>query len=320
MNAISESTPGYWNNYRIERVNSSHYPAIIMLLKTASRTIFNHDYLQKKYETIFLGAKNIGYIAFDGDLAISLQMGLVIPLCYQNKTYLSLQACDAATHPAYRRKNLWALLNSYMLHQASLENLAGIIGYPNQHSYHLFVNKLNYKIAGIFKSYTIVIYKIPFWKIANKLNLGKLIIQNAGKNLKNYQVPPISFSSFDRKDYLILNRRPDYLEYKEKKGSFFILLHETYFWVKFRQGALFIGDLKTPSEAHFDRAIEQLKSICYKSGIESITFQSQEGSFEESLFAKKYQPLITTPMVYTSFSSDVPYHLLKCTYADLDTF
>lgn len=320
MKNTSEPVAEYWKNYRVERVNTSHYRALALLLRTATRTAFSPEYLQKKYATQFSGAQNVGYLAFDGDLAVSHQMGLAIPLLYRDKTFISLQSCDSATHPNYRKKELWAALNGYMFKQAPLENTVGIIGLPNQNSYHLLLNKLGYSCAGIFKSYTIPVHTIPFWRISNKLGLGNFMIQNAEKNLKKHQISPLTFSSFDPNDHLIIHRTADYLAYKTQMGSFFIQLYDTLFWVKIRLGSLFIGDLKTPSEVQFDKSMQLLKSICYRSGLESITFQSQQGSFEESLFAKKYQALDTMPMMYRVFNSEVPYHLLKCTYADLDTF
>lgn len=320
MKNTSEPVAEHWNGYRIERVNTSHYQALALLLRTATHTAFSPEYLQKKYATQFSSAQNVGYIAFDGDLAVSHQMGLAIPLIHQGKSYLSLQSCDSATHPNYRKKELWAALNEYMFRQAPLENTVGIIGLPNQNSYHLLRHKLGYSVAGIVKSYTVLLHKIPFWRISNKLKLSNLMIQNAEKNLKKYQIPPLTFSSFNPKEHLIIHRTADYLAYKTQMGSFFIQLYDTLFWIKIRLGSLFIGDVKTPSEVQFDKAMQLLKSICYRSGLESITFQSQQGSFEESLFAKKYKALDTMPMMYRAFHSETPYHLLKCTYADLDTF
>ncbi|MFN8348949.1 MAG: GNAT family N-acetyltransferase [Spirosomataceae bacterium] len=314
------SEPEYWKGYRIERVNSSHYSALAQLLRTATHTPFTAEHLQKKYATEFLGASNVGYLAFDGDLAVSHQMGMVLPLLHQGKSCLSLQSCDSATHPDYRKKELWATLNRYLFHQAPLENTMGIIGLPNQHSYHLLLNKLGYSVAGMFRSYTIPIHTIPFWRISHKLKCNDSFIQYAEKNLKKHEIPPFTFSSFDPNEHLIVYRTPAYLAYKMQMGSFFIELSDTAFWIKIRLGDLFIGDLKTPSETHFDKAMTQLKALCFRSGLKNITFQSQAGSFEESLFAEKYEAPETMPMVYKAFEPQVPYHLLKCTYADLDTF
>jgi hypothetical protein len=320
MKNTSEPIAEHWKGYRIERVNASHYQALALLLRTAAHTAFSPEYLQKKYATQFSGAQNVGYLAFDGDLAVSHQMGLAIPLLYQGKSFTSLQSCDSATHPNYRKKELWAALNGYMFRQAPLENTAGIIGLPNQNSYHLLRNKLGYSNAEMFKSYTIPVHKIPFWRISNKLKLSNSFIQNAEKNVKKHQIAPLTFSSFDPNEHLIIHRTPEYLAYKTQMGSFFIQLCDTVFWVKIRLGDLFIGDLKTPSEIQFDKAMTQLKAICFRAGLKNITFQSQVGSFEESLFAKKHEAMDTMPMMYRAFNSQAPYHLLKCTYADLDTF
>jgi hypothetical protein len=315
-----KNTSENWNNFRIERVNETHYPAIVQLLNTTFGNVFSVDLLRKKYNTSFLGGVNIGFIAFDGSLAISHQMGLLTPLSHQGQNYLALQSCDSATHANFGKKGLWVALNDYVFRQAPLENIYGIFGMPNQNSLPAVINKLGYISTGVFKSYSIIVHKTPFWKIANRLKLGVWFARKAEMNLKKFQISPVSFSSFDENKHLIVHRSPTYLTYKIQKGSFFIKLHETIFWLKIRSGNLFIGDLKTPSEAHFKQAINELKSICFRSGLENIIFQSQEGSFEESLFAKNYDVLETMPVVFKPFNQEAPFHLLKCTYADLDTF
>lgn len=320
MKNISENSPKYWKGFRIERMNESHYPAIVNLLNTTFRAKFKVDLLQKKYATEFLGAKNIAYIAFDGDLAVCYHIALLVALIHQGKTYLSTQSCDAATHPNYEKRGLWVALNHDVFAHFEKEKIAGIFGFPNQNTHPIVVNKLAYQEAEKLRHYQINIHKIPFGSIFRRLKLGKLIRQLALKSFKKHQIPPIPFSSFDDKTHLIVNRTPAYLAYKTKMGSFFIELHSTVFWIKIKNGSLFIGDLKTPSETFFDKAMTTLKSLCFWIGLKSIIFQTHTGSFEESLFALRYESSEVSPTTFRAFDDTIPFHLFKCTYADLDTF
>ncbi|QDK81075.1 GNAT family N-acetyltransferase [Spirosoma sp. KCTC 42546] len=320
MSATSKPVTENWNGFRIERSNSSHYLAISKLLNAASRANFNQDSLQKKYATQFLGTDNVGYTAFDDDLAVSHQMGLLVPLLYKGEAYTGVQSCDSATHPDYAKKGLWAVLNDYMFRQLPAEGITGVLGLPNQNSYGIAVNKLGYQVGRIFKNYSITLRHIPVWKVANRIGLGEWISLQAEKSLKRYQCCPEPFNSFDSNEYLTINRTPEFLNYKTKMGSFFISLYDTTFWIKVRGQHLFIGDLKTHSSERFEQAMRKLRSICYWSGLDAIIFQTHEGSFEESLFATYYQGMETMPILYKKFNSNVPYHLFRCTYADLDTF
>ncbi|MVM41711.1 GNAT family N-acetyltransferase [Spirosoma sp. HMF3257] len=320
MNTTSNLISKNGNDYRIERVNNSLFPSIAALVNAASKAKFTGDFLQKKYATQFLGSQNVGYTAFDGDLAVSHQMGLLIELRHKDITYLAIQSCDSATHPDYAKKGLWAILNDYMFRQAQLEHVTGVLGLPNQNSYSIGINKLGYNAGGIFINYSIKVTKVPVGRIVNKLGFRKWTAHHAEKSFKKYKIPPVSFSSFDTDIYLAVNRTTDYLEYKQRLGSFFIQVYSTVFWVKIRSQNLFIGDLKTTSELEFRQAMNKLKSICYWAGLESIIFQTQKGSFEESLFEKYYLSIETMPILYKVFDKKVPFHLLKYTYADLDTF
>lgn len=320
MKNTSEQIYEFWKGFRIERMNETHYPVLVKLLNTAFGSNFSCEYLQKKYATAYLERNNIGYLAFSGNLAVSYQMGLLTPLCYKGIDYLTIQSCDSATHPEYLKRGLWSTLNNFVFQQAIKDNIKGSFGLSNQNSYKTSVEKLEYKGSSMVKCYLIQLNKIPFWKILNRVKLGKWFSQIAEKKLKKYQIPAVSFSSFDENEYLIVKRSPEYLSYKMQRGSFFIKLYDTLFWIKVRSNNLFIGDLKTPSEAKFLQALDQLKSICLRSGLNSIIFQSQEGSFEEILFSKNYEAMDILPMIYKSFDHDVPFHLLRCTYADLDTF
>jgi Acetyltransferase (GNAT) domain len=315
-----KNTSENWNNFRIERVNETHYPAIVQLLNTTFGNVFSVDLLRKKYATESFGGRNTGHVVFEGDLAVSYEMGLAIPLIYQSKSFLALQACDAATHPNYCKRGLYIALNEFMFNQIREEKIAGILGFPNQNSYPILIRKLGYTNCEKLQCYQINVHKIPFWGIFHRIKLEKLAIWFALKSFKKYQIPPITISSFDEKTHLIVNRSPAFLTYKLKMGSFFIQLYDTVFWVKIKGGNLFIGDLKTPSAMDFNRAIATLKSICYRSGLKDIFFQSHKGSFEEGLFAQKYESFETLPMIYRAFDDTIPHHLLKCTYADLDTF
>src|SRR3569833_524171 len=118
----------------------------------------------KKYDTGFTGQAYLSFIAYTTDGTPAAYYG-VIPcfISYGDKMLLSAQSADTMTHPLHRKKGLFVLLARQTYDLCREVGVQLLFGFPNQNSYHIFVNSLGWTATDQLQLFVVPVKKtLPF--------------------------------------------------------------------------------------------------------------------------------------------------------------
>ncbi len=97
-----------------------------------------------------------------------------------------------------------------------------------------------------------------------------------------------------------------------------IKIGEAKVWMKI-QNDFIIGDLEM-AEDDFDAVINGIQKIAKRLGAANIFFQVSPGIQLHELFAKKYKPIPSFPVIFLDLGAGIPLNKLKFSFADIDIF
>jgi hypothetical protein len=308
--------------YRIERLDKNKLKDI----ETLYKAVYGHEpeknYFLKKYNTAYTGAQYIGYIAYNCE-NIPLAYFGVIPcfIQYNNKIVLCAQAVDAMTLSQYRYKGMFVELAKITFDLCKASGINFIFGFPNQNSYYGLVHKLKWKeMTEAMDCFMIPVNTFPVESLSQKFKWTKWIYKKYVKwVLRKYSLLQAGVSnSVIAEGFGGVHRDKQYLQYKSYGHAQVIKIGNAKLWIRIKNG-LFIGDLNV-AEHDFDTVIDAIKKIAKRLSITNISFQSSPGTALHTLFAGKYKPIPSFPILFLNFGADLPLDKLKFTFADIDIF
>ena len=104
------------------------------------------------------GPPMIWFADADGTLAGQYEV-VRIRVRYKGKEMMACHSQDTMTHPDFRRQGIFETLANRTYQQGAEEDVAFVIGFPNQNSHPGFVNKLRWfdvcKVPNVFKPFNI---------------------------------------------------------------------------------------------------------------------------------------------------------------------
>ena len=113
-------------------------------------------------------------------------------------------------------------------------------------------------------------------------------------------------------------RDDHYLKYKIYSDTEVIKIGNAKVWMKIQNGFI-IGDLEMAKD-DFDAVIDMIEKIAKRLGATNIFFQVSPGVRLHNLFAKKYKPVPSFPIIFLDLRADIPLTKLKFSFADIDIF
>src|ERR1041385_3074806 len=174
--------------YVTRRVSSKNYKDIRYLFKERGLK-YSEEFIEKKFDTSFTGIKDIGFIAYHSQTGEPASHYSVFPCLIQKKEkkILGAQSGDTITHPRHQQKGLFVRLAKECYEFARESGVEIIYGFPNQNSYHGFINRLGWIYSEEFISFEIPVQAVPVYRAASKLQLGKSVYHSLIKflTLKN---------------------------------------------------------------------------------------------------------------------------------------
>lgn len=273
------------------------------------------NYLKNKYNTSYLGIKNICFLAYHNNKPIAFYGAIPQKFTSSSSTIFVAHACDSFTLKEYQNKGLHynLALKSYELMRA--EGIKMVYAYHSENTYHS-TKKLDWLEHKKMQRFHFKTVTFPIAKIAKKTYFDSLYQKICENYLRRFESlnPRTDYSNKFKQNY---NR--DFIVYKNSfNHHFFIELHDCNFWIKI-DSILHVGHFSSKSDQNFKLALKKLKKIATVLGINEILFQVVIDSQEYEILSKIKTTKPSWLIGYLPFES-IHIEDFEFNYADLDTF
>jgi GNAT superfamily N-acetyltransferase len=308
--------------YTVKRLNVNSIADISRLDALVYQRKPAIEFFLKKYNTVYTGAKYIGFIAYNNQNQPIAFYG-VIPtlLWYNGHTILAAQSADTMTHPEYRNMGLFTELANLTYDLCSEENIQLVFGFPNQNSLPGFINKLNWQVLETMDRFQIHVKKIiPFEKIVHKYPALKSLYNiYKARILKKHLKPAHGIANSVLADnYSGVFRDDKYFSYKSYSPAIVIQINSTLLWIKLDNG-LQVGDMTVIGE-DFAEVMKKLVKLARKLGVAQIHFHVSPQPTLHALFAQHYAANLSYPVIFKDLKGYIKTEKIKFTLADIDIF
>ncbi|WP_184545593.1 GNAT family N-acetyltransferase [Mucilaginibacter sp. FT3.2] len=278
-------------------------------------------YFECKYNTAYTSVNYIGFIAYDIQLQPIAFYGVIPCFIYcDGETILSAQSADTMTHPNHRNKGLFVELARLTFQLCIQSGIKLLFGFPNQNSLPGFINKLGWQAADRMDCFVIPVKAFPIQKIGTKFHLfKKLYSWYSNFILKTHLTSPHAIGSSVLKDgYGGVLRNEDYLQSKTYNVTKVITFNGANIWIKINNDLL-IGDMIVSTE-NFAATMQHLIKTAQRLGVNQLQFHTSRGTQLHQLFAARYQPINSFPIIFKDLGNGLPTGMIKFTFADIDIF
>ena len=311
-----------YNGYSIRPTAMEDYAAMEALHENVYQKKINKGFYANKYSRYDISLPSvISFVAVDQDNQVIACSSLVpLKMQQQHQTFIGAQWADAMVHTAHQKKGLGFVLCSSCMEKAKEAGISTVFCLPVEATFNLVTTKLQHELVSSMLCYIITISTLPIASLAAKLKMGNLYTRFTNLLFAKYRKAATPMPSAFSSNYLTVLRDEQFMAYKEKAGSYCIRVAGSIVWLNIKQGALFIGDMVSPTEASFKQAITILKKSCFCAGIKSIIFQTTRGSRTEAHFSKHYPSMVSYKICAASFREALNVHKLQLTYGDADNF
>lgn len=272
-------------------------------------------YIKNKYNTTYLGIKNICFIAYHNSMPVAFYGAIPQKFATHSSSILVAHACDSFTLPEYQKKGLHynLALKSYELMKS--EGIQFVYAYHSENTY-FSTKKLNWLEHKKMERFHLKISTIPLAKIVKKTHLHSFYKKICDLSFNRFLSPNkylLSTNTYKQ----IYNE--DYIRYKNGFNTHYLIeLNKCIFWIKV-DAVLHVGFFSSNSEEEFKKAIKKLKKIASLLGINEILFQVLADSKEHHLLSKITEAKPSWLIGYLPFES-INIDNFEFNYADLDTF
>lgn len=280
------------SDYQFKRLDKTNIKDLLFLYKHAFNASEDLDFIQKKYNTSFVGITNVGFIAYHILTNEPAAFYGVFPIQVEiNETQLTAaQSGDTMTHPNHRGKGLFITLAKMTYDLAKELGVEFVFGFPNDNSYPGFVNKLNWQHYSNVNHYKIAASSIPIDKLAKRYSLFQPIL--------NLFIPkPLSIAAafqfpnslkHQNNSYGTVCHHQQFYNYKTYYPNFVIELEGVKCWLKV-DGRLWVGDIEFCNEDKFMTVVNALVNYAKRKFCSSVQFSVFENSSYDTWLKKKFK-------------------------------
>lgn len=302
-------------NFTYKRLSEGNFKDLQYLFLNVFNKKKTIHYLKNKYNTSYLGIKNICFLAYHNDKPVAFYGAIPQKFTSNSSTILVAHACDSFTLKEYQNKGLHynLALKSYELMRT--EGIKMVYAYHSENTYYS-TKKLSWLEHKKMQRFHFRIATLPLAKIAKKTRLNSLYQNICGNYLRRFEtlyIIPDSSNKFKQ------NYDSDFLHYKNNFNQhYFIKLHDYKFWIKI-DSVLHVGFFSSKSDQDFELALKKLKKISAVLGINEILFQVVIDSKEYEILSKIKTTKPSWLIGYLPFEP-INMENFEFNYADLDTF
>jgi predicted N-acetyltransferase YhbS len=308
-------------DYTIERFTRADIPDLCALtLKVWGVSPTQNEFLLK-YSHVNSNQSFLGFMARDKNGSpVGFLAATRADMIFQGSAEPLAQIVDVLVDPEHRGHGLINYLALKTINLCREMGTSAVVGFPNQNFFPIMIKKLGFSATKSLVGVAINVKTFPLEKYSKRFSpLRKVYDSYLNILIKLFKPGTAIPGSFSSEAAPVLLRDSDLIAYKKVRGARIITIQTTGIWFKVNHG-LFIGDIKIGSEAEYNQVISKLKIFCILAGIQTINFQSMEGSKEMEYFKSHYPTFQSFPYCYLSFNSNFPLNELKLTFGDIDIF
>ncbi len=309
--------------YSIERITKQRLADLETLYISVYRRMHPAGYYLKKYDTVYTGKENLGFIAYDGKHRPVAYFGVVPCFLQDGKEIVpAAQAVDGMTDPGHRARGLFSLLLSKTIELCSAEGIRILFGFPNQDSYPPMIRS-GWKETGRMDRFTIPVRHNFFSSVISRFSF-------ADKKNDWYQHPVLRHyvlklaglpASVLAEGYAGVVRDEAFLKYRQYHETLVIGINNSCVWLNSRGDNLNIGDMEfSGSDKDFDILVATVKNIAGQMRFRRIHFQASSQTRFCKLFANRYEAIPSFPVLFRDFGAGIQLEKIKFTFADTDSF
>jgi hypothetical protein len=314
----SAATTANTKEYSIVRLNKANLKDLARLHSAVYAPVPDDHYF-KKYDTIYTGIENIGFIAYKDDTPIAYYGVIPCFIEFGDQKILAAQSADTMTHPEFRMKGMFMELADKTFELCRQSSIQLVFGFPNQNSYHGLL-KLGWRETEKLDCFQIEVKSLPLKSIAKRnVRLQKIYHSYCRLVLKKYRSSLIGVANSVLGNFGGVHRSHEYFQYRTYSSTEIICIGHSRVWINYRSD-LVIGDMEGLEEANFTFVLNELKQIARKLGIRRLWFQVSSGTKLHCLFNQCITPYPSFPVLFKDFGSPIPIEKIKFTFADIDIF
>lgn len=283
--------------YTITRLTNENMASLIPLYKDAFGQDKTLEQIKAKFDTAFLGMKNLAFMAVDKQGTVA-GFYAVFPFKYSigGKEMVLAQVGDLMTHSQHRRKGLYIHLANVTHPVAYAEGVDLIVTFPHvqvMSSYLGFVNRLDFVHTHTLHGYYIKVNAAPLAFALNKIGVTKKLykaysnfILGLFTDTKTPYVEEVPVS------YGEVENTAGFIRYKKGySGSRMVKMKGQLFWVKVSGNVLQVGAIQRLKGHNFADTLGALKKLAFLLGIRVVQFDTSPGTYWDAEFIKHYQPI-----------------------------
>lgn len=310
--------------YQIQmvRLTDENFHDLHALFNTISRQKRPFDTLKSKYNTAYLGEKyyQLGYLAYD-NMGQVVGFNGFIPQSMQvdGKQIIILQSSDSMVLASYRRQGVFQQIGHQIGYLTKSLGVTYEIGFPNQNSHSVMINKLGWQLVNQLYVFQIPIQPLPILNIVNRIPLIKSSYQKRIRAVlkeyfaKDFQTP---------KTHNGLVRDTAFYQYKNYTNAYSLKLSGLKIWLKVDIN-LTIGDVWIDDIAVAEKGLMELKQIAKRIGARKVVFLLTKNHPAYPLLEKQVAPQKGNALIVRRYSQpkiDIDWSKITFTRGDYDTF
>lgn len=305
-------------NYQYYQFEDKHIKDVQSIFWKAFQFKISETSLKNKYNTSFLGTTSVSTVAYDGSKPIAFYGAIPQEFSNGEHSFFAAHACDSYTLADYQKRGLhYALaLKSYEIMQE--HNFKMAYAFHSENTYHS-TKKLKWKEHREMARFHIKMNQFPVGKLYNKIGLSNKLMNKAQLIFNSYVIDSYR-NPFSKTEQIHQVYNKEFYNYKNGFNRHFLIkIDSCVFYLKLNS-IVNVGFFDAPNSEELNKALEQLKEMIAKLGLNEILFQVDRCSNQYKILNKIATPQPSWLIGYVPFEENLTLDDFGFNFADLDTF
>lgn len=300
-------------NFSYFQLRDEHFKDVQYLMRVVFGKRVSIPYLKNKYAD-YLGLGYFSTIAYDNKKPIGFYGAIPQEFLHNGQKIIVAHACDSYTLKEYQGKRVHYNLARLSYSLMKDKQVHFVYAFHSENTYHS-TKKLDWKEREKLTRFHIDINTFPFAKVYKKLKLQRQFQNKVQRILSPYKKTDFKYLS----NYSHQLVTPIFLKYKEGMSEHHIVeIENCVFYLKV-DTIIRVGLFAFKEYENFLVAIEKLKEMGNRIGVNEILFQVSENSEMYHALKRVTSPQPSWILGYLKFR-EVDVNQFEFAYMNLDTF